>query len=241
VNARAYAVGHEIVFGLGSYAPGTSAGRRVLAHELAHTIQQSRDGTSVVRRLPPQPGQPPAPPEPAQPAPRPSQPAPAPSACIRPTSIRLGASHTLAFPGYLTGGGICSVMEVQPDVSNLCPSVQEQLTSASGNCPASLITGGICSGSSIFTIGRNQVRACASVTMPANGFVDRHSINIQNLSVLHDATRNPAGLDSCSCTCNQQYFTGVSRTPIGRFQIRYDLAKGTRGGQNITLVTATKT
>ncbi len=40
VNALAYTVGRDVVFGAGQYAPGTSAGRRLLAHELAHVVQQ---------------------------------------------------------------------------------------------------------------------------------------------------------------------------------------------------------
>jgi hypothetical protein len=40
VNALAYTVGNDVVFGAGQYAPHTPAGRRTLAHELAHTIQQ---------------------------------------------------------------------------------------------------------------------------------------------------------------------------------------------------------
>lgn len=40
VNAIAYTVGHKIVFGDGSYEPHTPAGRHLLAHELAHVIQQ---------------------------------------------------------------------------------------------------------------------------------------------------------------------------------------------------------
>jgi hypothetical protein len=43
VRAEAYTVGQDVVFGDGQYAPGTTGGRRLLAHELAHTIQQ-RDG-----------------------------------------------------------------------------------------------------------------------------------------------------------------------------------------------------
>lgn len=39
-NALAYTVGRDIAFGAGQYAPGTPAGRRLLAHELTHTIQQ---------------------------------------------------------------------------------------------------------------------------------------------------------------------------------------------------------
>ena len=42
VNALAYTVGRDIVFGAGRYAPGESAGKRLLAHELTHTIQQSQ-------------------------------------------------------------------------------------------------------------------------------------------------------------------------------------------------------
>jgi len=42
VNALAYTVGQHVVFGAGQYAQGTGEGRRVMAHELAHTIQQSK-------------------------------------------------------------------------------------------------------------------------------------------------------------------------------------------------------
>ena len=40
VNALAYTVGKHVVFGAGQYAPKTSEGRKVLAHELTHTLQQ---------------------------------------------------------------------------------------------------------------------------------------------------------------------------------------------------------
>ena len=40
VNALAYTVGHDVVFGAAQFAPETSGGRRLLAHELVHTIQQ---------------------------------------------------------------------------------------------------------------------------------------------------------------------------------------------------------
>jgi outer membrane protein OmpA-like peptidoglycan-associated protein len=42
LSARAYTVGRDIVFGAGEYAPGTAAGRHLLAHELAHVVQQRR-------------------------------------------------------------------------------------------------------------------------------------------------------------------------------------------------------
>lgn len=40
VNALAYTVGQNIAFAFGQFEPKTAEGRRLLAHELAHTIQQ---------------------------------------------------------------------------------------------------------------------------------------------------------------------------------------------------------
>lgn len=48
IGARAYTVGSDIGFAPGAYAPGSSEGKRLLAHELAHVAQ---DG-AVVRRQP---------------------------------------------------------------------------------------------------------------------------------------------------------------------------------------------
>jgi hypothetical protein len=44
LNARAFTVGRDIVFGAGQFAPSTPAGRALLAHELAHVVQQRRGG-----------------------------------------------------------------------------------------------------------------------------------------------------------------------------------------------------
>jgi hypothetical protein len=41
VDARAYTVGRDVVFGSGQYAPRTSSGQRLLAHELTHVVQQA--------------------------------------------------------------------------------------------------------------------------------------------------------------------------------------------------------
>jgi hypothetical protein len=45
VGAKAYTVGRDVVFGPGQYAPGNDGGRRLLAHELTHVIQQGASGT----------------------------------------------------------------------------------------------------------------------------------------------------------------------------------------------------
>jgi Domain of unknown function (DUF4157) len=40
VSARAFTVGADIFFGAGEYNPGTTQGRQLLTHELAHVVQQ---------------------------------------------------------------------------------------------------------------------------------------------------------------------------------------------------------
>ncbi|HYP28371.1 MAG TPA: DUF4157 domain-containing protein [Blastocatellia bacterium] len=53
VNASAYTVGRDMVFGAGSFAPGTSEGRRLIAHELAHVVQQAGPSAGVaIQRTP---------------------------------------------------------------------------------------------------------------------------------------------------------------------------------------------
>src|SRR5262249_14151430 len=56
INARAYPLGHDIAFAPGEYSPSTHEGRHLLAHELAHVVQQSGPHTSphqdVLRRKP---------------------------------------------------------------------------------------------------------------------------------------------------------------------------------------------
>ena len=49
IGALAYTVGRDVVFGAGRYAPHTSAGRQLIAHELAHVLQQG-GGELMVRR-----------------------------------------------------------------------------------------------------------------------------------------------------------------------------------------------
>jgi Domain of unknown function (DUF4157)/Calpain family cysteine protease len=41
MRARAYTVGSDIVFAHGEYSPATTQGQRLIAHELAHVVQQS--------------------------------------------------------------------------------------------------------------------------------------------------------------------------------------------------------
>ena len=57
INARAYSAGSQIVFGEGQYAPGMSNGRRLLAHELAHVVQQGSSSPQRLMRAPADPAE----------------------------------------------------------------------------------------------------------------------------------------------------------------------------------------
>lgn len=62
VNARAFAVGRDVVFGAGQYAPDTKEKAQLLAHELTHVVQQGRStGPAVLRRYEYGSGTPPEP------------------------------------------------------------------------------------------------------------------------------------------------------------------------------------
>ena len=48
LNANAYTVGHDIVFAANRFSPATQEGRRLIAHELTHVVQQS--GNTMLQR-----------------------------------------------------------------------------------------------------------------------------------------------------------------------------------------------
>lgn len=50
LDARAYTLGRDIVFGPGAYAPTAPTGQMLLAHELSHVAWQRRSGLSLVQR-----------------------------------------------------------------------------------------------------------------------------------------------------------------------------------------------
>jgi hypothetical protein len=52
INSLAYTVGNNIVFDQGQYSPGTGHGKKILAHELAHVVQQkTQSNVPAIQRL----------------------------------------------------------------------------------------------------------------------------------------------------------------------------------------------
>jgi hypothetical protein len=84
VAARAYTVGNDVVFRAGAYQPHAPEGAHLIAHELAHVVQQSRGGGASLQRQkddqPPTKNQQPAKDQPpAKDAPQPAKDAPQPA------------------------------------------------------------------------------------------------------------------------------------------------------------------
>lgn len=52
MGARAFTIGRDIAFGLNEYRPNTTDGQRLLAHEIAHVLQQRAADSGVLRRQP---------------------------------------------------------------------------------------------------------------------------------------------------------------------------------------------
>lgn len=120
VRSLAYTAGRNIVFDDGRYAPDDHAGRALLAHELAHVVQQDASSTTVRRSVatpgaepgesPQPPGEMPAPPSetpapategPANPKPVPKPetcPPPADMACTAASSTPGNVTDTIVFP-----------------------------------------------------------------------------------------------------------------------------------------------
>ncbi|HWM90511.1 MAG TPA: DUF4157 domain-containing protein [Thermoanaerobaculia bacterium] len=52
LSAKAFTVGQDLYFGHGEYAPGTESGRALIAHELAHVVQQRTGAASGIQKAP---------------------------------------------------------------------------------------------------------------------------------------------------------------------------------------------
>src|SRR5665213_3706318 len=51
INALAYTHGNHIIFGKGQYQPQTSPGKKLMAHELVHVMQQGSSVQPFVQRF----------------------------------------------------------------------------------------------------------------------------------------------------------------------------------------------
>jgi hypothetical protein len=171
--------------------------------------------------------------QPAPPRPRPTG-----------TKVDTTTSYTQAAlqAGYLSGMGIVARMQVLPDSTTWDGGeVVESLQQVSSTCPDTLSRPGPCHGSSHFPIGAKLRGRGVRPELPAmrNRFYDIHTSQSQALSFLHDATRNPKGIDACETVCRQDY--AYDGTVIGSHSIRRQFRKGKVNNQDVTIIDVTKT
>lgn len=168
-----------------------------------------------------------------------------PTPTVRPASTRVDTttSYTQAAlqAGYLSGLGIIARMQVLPDSTTWDgKEVVESLQQTSSTCPDTLTQPGPCNGHSHFPIGSAMRGRGVRPEQPAmrNRFYDIHTSQSQSLSFLHDAARNPKGIDACESVCRQEYaYDGVV---IGTHSIRRQFRKGKVDGHDVTIVDVTK-
>jgi hypothetical protein len=249
VGALAYTVGRDVVFAQDQFAPHSADGRRLLAHELTHAVQQgagnpamtSDAGQAVLRRDSKR-----SPPAPPPKAPPPKAPAAKTAAC--PTDIKVASVDPLndndfGKNGWLTGWGAVVRMEVSdPDGKTWDGTeVHENLKQTKNTCGArakdacSNKSGEGDSGGSTFKVG--AVAKVQGKSMPAvkNSFYDVHIVARRDASILHTL-----GKADCEVQCHQFYDCGGKQ--IGPdFTITYSMKKDTVAGYyDVTRVTAKK-
>ncbi len=147
--------------------------------------------------------------------------------------------------GFRTAYGIHAQMRVRPDERTWDGTqITEALTAGANTCPDTLTRGEPCSGGSTFTVGAPSGNSSVlSGPRPGaiNRFWDFHTTHVRprTVSVLHDPARNPAGLNTCSTVCNQQY--SCDGRVIGRHTITRTYTKGVHNGLDVTFADIVKT
>lgn len=268
VGAHAYTVGPNIAFDTGQYAPLTHTGRHLLAHELAHVVQQGQapifavqracrtvapDAHAMARDFTQRPGSALRETrndrtdddtlESANDGPRGGGTPPLPGARPSGTRIDTVTNYTQAAlqAGYLSGLGIVAHMQVLPDSTTWDGNeVVEAVQQTSSTCPDTLTVPGPCHGHSHFPIGASMRGRGVRPEQPAmrNRFHDIHTSQSEGVSFLHEPTRNPLNLDSCESVCRQDY--RYNGAIIGSHSIRRVFRKGTFNGHDVTIVDVTK-
>jgi hypothetical protein len=147
--------------------------------------------------------------------------------------------------GFRTAYGIHAQMAVLPDSRTWDgTAITETVDSGSNSCPDSFKKGKPCSaGLKPFIVGAPNVNTGVGGFSPGarNRFWDFHVTHVRptGVSLLHDKTRNPADLSTCSTVCKQQYHCGGK--VIGNHTITRTYRKGKFNNYDVTLVDVTKT
>jgi Domain of unknown function (DUF4157) len=223
VAAHAYALGRNIVFANGQYSPQTAGGKRLLAHELAHVLQQSRGGPVLQR----------------------ASPGDTPPAC--PTDIKIAAVHSIppinaqgVAAGWLSGGGLIAEMEVSDPTNRdwAGTKIHETMTAVKETCGKTQFCGNVGMGGtagSTWPVGEAGSNWGMKFPSKRNTFYDWH-ISMVRYNVLGQEQ-----LASCESECEQTYDCVGVGALRPKFAIKRSLTPDTVGTTAVTRIAATKT
>jgi hypothetical protein len=234
INALAYTVGDDIVFGAGYYSPSSSEGRGLLAHELIHVVQQhgllsSPHRTPLLNHLDSDQYEQEANQMTGELAKggtvsvRLQSSVPVIQRQAVPTGIKLAEAKPFGHTNlkndelkkkWRTYIGSTTLMQVTPSRDYRKHCVKEYLSEVANTCPArfsELRTEGFCTESKCLDIGRwgtgGDPETGKMVTDGLDSFIDRHRTK-HDKSLLEGSGKN-----ECSVVCHQRY----------KFDRRYDL------------------
>ena len=208
VNALAYTVGRDVVFGAGQYAPDTPEGKRLIGHELTHVVQQSRadarQGAVLQRQVGGTQGST-------------SNPCPSSTGIATYRQFNHGdlpASEQANFRTYL---GMLVRHDLSPGPDHTGHCIQEELSLLSTDCPASMTTAlNSCSKSDCLPINRRGQDRSTGISLPSSrkAFLDIHRTESAR-SVLEGTGKN-----ACRIVCQQKYHCDSLSTPVlGVFRV----------------------
>jgi hypothetical protein len=184
VSARAYTVGRDVVFAAGQYTPDTPKGGQLLAHELAHVVQQQglppviqRDAIPTGITL--------------------KEAKPFGHADLKSDELK---------KKWRTYIGSTTLMQVTPSGNYKGHCVKEYLKEVANTCPArfaELRKGAFCTESKCLDFDRygtaGDPRTGKTVTDGPDTFIDRH--RTRHTESLLEGT----GKSECSVVCHQRY------------------------------------
>jgi hypothetical protein len=182
INAHAYTSGSNIVFNEGQYNPNSKEGKRLLAHELTHVVQQGKS-SSIVQRDP-------KPEEKKKPA--------CPTFPASGVKVIGPAAADLA-----TILGQCSGNEVTVDSSQMLKQSNKAVKGASKNASAKASVSNVINNKVGIIVDTDPKSIGTTIGSFDHDCPGRQFITVGNILVQTKATGSGGGLDNCSAVLHE--------------------------------------
>jgi hypothetical protein len=197
LNALAYTSGSSIVFNEGQYQPSSQEGKKLLAHELTHVVQQSQSSQTVQRQ-----------PKPLQP-----QPAPPPKAPACPAFPTSGVQVIGSFSNELALVlSSCSGKEVTVDKNSKLQLSTKAVAGAKKNASASASVANVINNKVGIIVDTDPKSLGTTVGAFDHDCPGRQFVNVKNIEAQAKATGVSGGLDTCSAVLHEMEEAVQART-----------------------------